>query len=327
LYRLDSQPQPLGRIAELLGVASPDSLLPLLTPEAPATSTPWEGPGPRVRYLGHATVLLEWKGRTLLVDPFVSPRPAQGGAPRLSFRDLPERIDYALVTHAHADHFALETLLRLRHRLGKLVVPRAAGMLLGDVSLRRLAMESGFPDVVEVDSFESLPLPDGEIISAPFLGEHGDVAHGKTCYVVRTGQEQTLFAADAACHDDAIYRRMRQALGPIQNVFMNTELEGSPLGFGQDALFPRRRDRRLDKERRCRGSNATEGLRLLEVVGARRIFNYAMGLEPWLAPIIGPASPPESSRMRESDKLLGEARSRGLEAVRLDGVTELKLGA
>jgi L-ascorbate metabolism protein UlaG (beta-lactamase superfamily) len=327
LFRLDTRPQPLGRIAELLGVAAPDSLLPLLTSEAPSLPAPWEGQGPRIRYLGHATVLLEWKGRTVLVDPLVSPRPANGGASRFSFRDLPERIDYAVVTHAHADHFTLEALLRLRHRVGKLVVPRSAGMLLGDVSLRRLAMEAGFPDVVEVDSFETLPLPDGELISVPFLGEHGDVAHGKSAYVVRAGQERILFAADAACHDDTVYRRVRQALGPIQTVFMNTELEGSPLGFGQEALFPRRRDRKLDKERRCRGSNAAEGLRLLEVVGAKRLYNYAMGLEPWLAPIIGPASPPESSRMRESDKLLGEARGRGLEAVRLDGVTELVLGA
>ena len=52
----------------------------------------------------------------------------------------------------------------------------------------------GFQQVHELETYESLPIPDGEIIATPFLGEHGDVGLAKCCFVVRTGREQMLFA-------------------------------------------------------------------------------------------------------------------------------------
>ena len=90
-------------------------------------------------------------------------------------------------------------------------------------------------------------------------------------------------------------------------------------------LFPKKRDRKLEKNRRCRGSNFTEGLRLLELVGAKRLFNYAMGLEPWMEHIIGPAATPETPRMKESDLLLTTARERGMQAERLQGAQQVHL--
>jgi hypothetical protein len=95
----------------------------------------------------------------------------------------------------------------------------------------------------------------------------------------------------------------------------------------REALVPKKRDRKLEKNRRCRGSNTGEGLRILELVGATRLYNYAMGLEPWLEHIIGQASPPDAPRMKESDRLLTKARGRGIAAERLKGQTDLLLGA
>ena len=57
------------------------------------------------------------------------------GSPRRP--TLPRRIDFALVTHGHPDHLAMETLVRLRLRIGTLVVPRHFGLATGDPSLRR----------------------------------------------------------------------------------------------------------------------------------------------------------------------------------------------
>lgn len=327
-FSLDLAPRPLDEIREIVGPAAEqaDFASSFLTPEPRAPYAPWAGEGIRIRYIGHATALVEHGGISILTDPFIPVRPTAGGPPRISFQDLPDQIDYALITHAHADHFAIETLIRLRHRIRTLVVPRHHGMLAGDVSLKMMAQVLGFPNVVDLDIFESIALPGGEIVAAPFLGEHGDIPHAKSAYAIRFGEEIVLFAADSAAIDDEVYHILRRHLGRVGTVFMNTESEGSPLTFGLEALFPKKRDRKLEKSRRCRGSNAREGLRLLEVVGAARVYNYAMGLEPWLCQIIGAPSPPDSPRMVEAEGFLREARARGLTAERLCGPRDIVIG-
>ena len=117
-------------------------------------------------------------------------------------------------------------------------MPKSCGILAGDVSLKMLAQTLGFKSVIDLDTFESIALPDGEIIAAPFLGEHGDIAHSKTAYALRLGRETVLFAADSTCIDEAVYEGLRRSVGRVGTVFMNTEPEGSPLTFGLDALFP-----------------------------------------------------------------------------------------
>src|SRR5262249_31934936 len=149
-------------------------------------------------------------------DPCVGAIPASGGLDRFSFCDLPERIDFVLVTHDHYDHFSLETLLRLRARIGCLIVPKSFGLLCGEVSLKLLARKLGFKSVVELDALDSIALPDGEIIGVPFLGEHGDLAQGKIAYAVRAGKEQVLFAADSDCLEREIYENVRRSIGRVQ---------------------------------------------------------------------------------------------------------------
>lgn len=329
LFALDTSPMELDALIELFGAGAPDvkTLRSYLTDEAPRPPPPrFRGPGIRARYLGHASVLLEWDGYCVLTDALISPVPIAGGADRMTYADLPERINAVLITHSHADHFVLETLLRLRHRIDRLVVAKSHGLLIGDVSLAGLSRQLGFREVVELDSYDSVRVGSGEVFAAPFLGEHGDVAHSKSAWVVQAAGQRVLFAADSACVDDELYRTLRRAVGQIHTVFLNTETEGSPLGFGQEALFPRKRDRRIERDRRCRGSNAEEGMRLLEAVGATRAFNYAMGLEPWLEFILGPPPPDDAARMRESDALLASAGAKGISAQRLRGPSTHQFG-
>ncbi|MGQ7744421.1 MBL fold metallo-hydrolase [Pectobacterium brasiliense] len=323
LFQLDTAPKPLARIFELCGADATlqRQLRPLLTDAPLPPDTLRADPqGTRVHYLGHATVLVQTQGVSVLIDPFISASPLQGDDGRVTFQALPEYIDYVLVTHAHPDHFSVETLLRLRHRIGCLVVPRASDFLLGDVSLRQMAEVLGFKKAIEMESLQSIPLPDGEIIGVPFLGEHGDLAHAKSAYVIRLGRQQILFAADSACLDPVLYERIREAIGTIETVFMNSETEGAPASYTIEALFPQDRDRQPEKNRRCRGSTSGEAIELLKAVGAKRLYNYAMGLEPWFRHVLGPASKPDSARMRDSDALLSGAKAAGLEVVqRLQG--------
>lgn len=327
LGRLDVTPAPRGEIEAALGSAlGRDALDAMLVPGEPLVDPAYRGDGVRIRYVGHACVLLEGGGTSVLVDPFVSPRPSAGGARRFSFDDLPARIDYAMITHAHPDHLSLETLLRLRTRIGTLVVPRAHAVAFGDVSLKRLARRLGFTNVVELDTLDTIDFEGGAITGLPFLGEHGDILHGsKVTFLVTLAGKRVLFAADSACLDIEGARRVRAAVGSVETVFMNTEIDGAPISWPFDALFPKERDKKKERTRKCRGSTPEEGLALLDALGAKRMFNYAMGCEPWLALIIGPSSAPDSPRMVAADNLLVTARQRGIEAVRLEGSQDIVL--
>jgi L-ascorbate metabolism protein UlaG (beta-lactamase superfamily) len=65
--------------------------------------------------INHATLALEWKDRTIYVDPV-------GGAK--AFQGLPKP-DLILVTDIHGDHFSKETLAELAGSNTKLVCPAA----------------------------------------------------------------------------------------------------------------------------------------------------------------------------------------------------------
>lgn len=328
LFALDARPRGLAEVRELLGLGGADEegLLPLLSSEESGPAPAWESDTPRVRYFGHACVLVEWRGVSVLTDPFVGAVPAAGGMERLTYKDLPAKIDYALVTHNHQDHFALETLLRLRHRIGHLVVPRNQGMLYGDISLKLLARRLGFPRVVEMDALDSVELPGGEIVAVPFLGEHGDLAHSKAGYVIRAGRVRMLVGADSDCLEREVYARLRRTLGEIDTVFLGTESVGAPLSWGAGSFFPHRLPRAVEQTRRYHGSDAQSALEIVRTVGAKRIYNYAMGIEPWVEHLLGLGMKEDSPQYLESEKLLAHARRCGmLAAERLSGKAEFLL--
>ena len=56
--------------------------------------------GTRITWLGHATVLVQTpKGTNILIDPFIEHNPKY---PKKF--ELPENIQYVLLTHGHGDH-------------------------------------------------------------------------------------------------------------------------------------------------------------------------------------------------------------------------------
>ena len=79
LFRLDCEPQGFHHIRELLGLTPRDDgvLRRLLREASPTTDARWRGPGIRMRYFGHACVLVESLDVSILVDPLVAGRPRE----------------------------------------------------------------------------------------------------------------------------------------------------------------------------------------------------------------------------------------------------------
>jgi L-ascorbate metabolism protein UlaG (beta-lactamase superfamily) len=93
-------------------------------PIMPAFARPrpneWSNDQLTATWIGHATVLLNFFGLTILTDPVLFPRigirlpfrtigPKRLTAPALEFHELP-RIDLVLLSHAHFDHLDIRTL-------------------------------------------------------------------------------------------------------------------------------------------------------------------------------------------------------------------------
>lgn len=329
LFKLDEHPQPLGRIREMLGLSPADDgkLLGLLTDQAKRQTEGWSGPGARVRYLGHASVLVEYAGVSILIDPFLAVQPSRGGIDRYSFQDLPAHIDYVLITHVHHDHYVFETLLRLRHKIGCLIVPKSSGIFYADISMKLLARELGFRRVLEMEPLDTVAFADGEIVAVPFLGEHNDLPFAKSAYLIRAGNEKLLFAADSNCLDEYMYRNLCREYGAIDTVFLGMECIGAPLSWVYGALLPKLPEHKHCQSRRSNGSNAEAALRLLDAVDAGRVYIYAIGREPWLQYFMALEPEDDDAYIREINKLLNVCRDKGYaDARRLYGRDQIFLG-
>ncbi len=321
LFKLDTQPQSLSYIRNLLGLNTCDDekLLGLLTAQiSPVTVESWQGRGVRIRYLGHAGVLVETGDIVILVDPLIAVKPSEGGIERYSFQDLPTNIDYVLITHVHHDHYVFESLLRLRHKIGCLIVPKNSGIFYADISMKLMARELGFQNVIEVEPLDSLSFFDGEIVAIPFLGEHNDLPFAKSAYLVRVGSQKILFAADSNCLDSQMYKNLCTEYGTIDTVFLGMECIGAPLSWVYGALLPKLPDFKHSQSRRSNGSNAEAALQLLD---------YAIGREPWLQYFMALEPEDDDAYIREISKMLAVCHDKNyVDARCLYGSDEIFLG-
>ncbi len=326
-FELDNQPRALGFVRDLTGASSDqDAILrSLLTCQSRPAAGNWEQDAVRVRYFGHACVLVQIDGVSVLTDPWVAPRSSAGSIGHYSFEDLPDRIDFAVITHGHHDHFVPETLLRLRKRIKTLIVPRSSGVLHADPSLKLAAQRLGFRQVMEVDPLDRIPFGKGEIVAAPFFGEHADFPHAKSAYAVRAGGKQILFAADSNCLDRTLYRHLRRNIGSIDLVFLGMECVGAPCSWLYGALLPFRLPRHLDQSRRTKACDCDAALAVLEELGSSRAYVYAMGAEPWLEYRMGLGNSEDSEQSLQAQRFIEECRKRNVDAVRLFAKHEIVL--
>lgn len=291
------------------------------TQDSPKSYEQYTGSGIRTRYFGHACVLVETNKISMLVDPVLSYDGYENEVPRFTAEDLPNEIDYVLITHNHQDHVLLETLLQLRHKIKNVVVPSSGKGNLQDPSLRLMFQNLGFNNVIALDDLESVNLDKCIITALPFLGEHSDLdVRSKMCIHVNLhNQYKIMFVADSKNVAPELYEKVHNVMGDVDVLFLGMECDGAPLSWLYGPLLPKKMDRDKDQSRRLAGSNCMEGMHLVNLFNAKDVFIYAMGLEPWLEFISSIKYTDESRPIIESNRLLEECKSKGIRAERLFG--------
>lgn len=311
---------PFADIARQFDVAADDLDLfrTFFTSTAPPSkqTQAFDQSGVRMQFFGHACVLFQTSEVAVLFDPFVAIEP--GADNRLTLNDLPEFIDYVVLTHNHQDHFCPEMLIQLRHRIGRIVVPSNNVGSVTDPSMLLALRELGFDNIDVLDPFDQVKLPAGHILSLPFTGEHADLnIYSKQAISLSLKGRKYLFLIDSDGRDPVLYRRLMRRIGPVDALFIGMECNGAPLNWLYEPLMNRQLNRRNNESRRLSGANCERASSILAEIKAPQVFVYAMGQDPWMKYIMGLEYTPDSVQLIESNAFIDQCQAAGISAQRL----------
>ena len=328
LFKMREIPQEYSSIKEILAISATDESVfaNFFTSQAAEQQSKYNGDDVRIRYFGHACVLIETKDISILCDPLIAYENLEG-IPRYSYQDLPEKIDYALITHNHQDHVMFETLLQIRYKIRHVIVPKSNKGSLVDPSLKLILGQIGFNNVRELDDLESIAIADGQILSLPVLGEHGDLNIGaKNAYLIQVKGKSILCAADSNNIEPQLYKHIYNYYGNIDVMFIGMECDGAPFTWAYGALMPTSIPRKMAETRRLDGSDAQKAIALIKQFSPQQVYVYAMGQEPWLNYITSIKYTPDSRPIVESNKLVEYCLNNNILSERLFGKKEIIQG-
>ena len=145
-----------------------------------------------VRWLGHATVLLELGGVRLLTDPVLRSRLLH--MRRVAGPVNPDHhaaLDAVLISHLHRDHVDVPSLRRLERDSALLVVPAGT---------RQRGLRRGFRSVTELTPGEQVKIGGVVVTAVPAVhnGRRDPLSRevSPLGYVVETGTTRVYFAGD-----------------------------------------------------------------------------------------------------------------------------------
>ena len=262
-----------------------------------------------VTFIGHATVAIQAQGTQLLFDPYLIPPSAADPAGLRPHTACDLRPAAMFVTHSHADHFDLATLLRFPSDT-PIFVPFVAreSLLATDMALR--LRELGFTAVRALEWNQEVTVGPFRVVALPFYGEQptdGRMLHpearnaGNTYLVEGLGRSVALVAdagRDEAGSTIAMAAAQRAARGPLDLLFGGfRSWRLQPIRYigtsiARYVLFvPPEQCTRVHRIMNDAADFVATGL----AWGARTIVPYANGGTPWFARIgLGPHGTEES---------------------------------
>ena len=334
LTSMKIQPVPLDALENSLGVANlATRYRDFFTSSAPHRDAPdYSGDHVRVRYFGHACVLVQTAAISVLIDPVFAYEPndsALKSCARFTVCDLPDKIDYVVLSHCHQDHFSAEMLLGIRPRISKVVIPTNNRGSIVDPSMKLILSQLGFLDVIALGNFDSISFEEGKIMSIPFPGEHSDLdVYSKQSIFLEIKGRKFLFLVDSDGRDVALYQRVSQRIsgssqGKVDALFLGMECHGAPLTWLYGPLLSKSITRRDDESRRLSGSNYERAVGIVREFTCKQVYVYAMGQEPWLKYVMGLEYGADSIQLKESEKLVSHCRGEGMISERLYGSKDI----
>ncbi len=319
LFRMKSESQSLGYAREILDVRESEVELfdSFFTEEEQRRTARYAGDSVRVRFFGHACILIETRDTSILIDPLISYE-IPGGITRYTYNDLPDTLDYVLITHDHQDHCFFETLLQLRHKVRHIIVPKNNGGSLADPSLKLILQNMGFSQVRELDEIETIAVEGGTITGLPFLGEHADLnIKSKLAHLITLNGKSVLCAADSNNLEPKLYEHLHDWAGDVDVLFVGMECEGGPLSWLYGPLMPKPLARKFDQSRRLNGSDYGKAIEIVRRLHPKQVYVYAMGQEPWLTFLTSIQYTDQSRPIVEANKLVEDCRRLNITSERL----------
>ena len=328
LFRTRTIPVSQNEVDDLFdGIETEGGLSPrdLFTTTKPASSHSAVDSGVRLRYIGHAGFLIESAECSILIDPVLANRTEENADKTYAHADLPAKIDYLCITHNHADHINIESLLQIRHKVDKVLVPKNNGGTLADPSLRLLLRQLGF-NVMEVDDVEEIPVASGRIVSIPFLGEHGDLnIRSKSAWFFELHGKKIYAGADSSNLEPRMYKFLHEITGDLDVLAIGMECVGAPYTWLYGALTTEVVAKNIKESRRLNGSDFAKAAMMAESFRPKHLLIYALGMEPWYGYFMGLEYSDDSEQIVQSSKMVEHCKSINLPVERLCGKYTLAL--
>jgi len=241
----------------------------------------------QVTWLGHAGVLYQSRGVSILIDPFFGPPsdPPERwlSTPQFDPRALPP-IDAVLITHGDNDHLNPASLALLPSST-PVFVPRLVDRPAPyEVDIRGMLRLLGFERVTEVDPWAGVAIGDVTVTAVPFRGEDWGLDLPQATWHVESAELAIYCSADSAPMDD-VYRQLGDRRR-IDLAFMGVggcaESYGGPADLGYGNFY---RDwvpvvQHNEWVQHCAGP--ADAVHALEIFKPRFAFGYAAGGASWI---------------------------------------------
>ncbi|CRX39425.1 MBL fold metallo-hydrolase [Estrella lausannensis] len=249
------------------------------------------GPTPQVTWIGHSTLLIQYRGYNILTDPVLNTRcspipfigPKRLSPPAISLLDLPP-IDLVVISHNHYDHLERKTVSYLGN----------APLWLVPLGLKKWFKRRGVHHIEEMDWWDSKELDAVSVTCTP--SQHWskrtpfDTNQSLwASWVVRIGDFKFYFAGDTG-YNPYQFKEIGEKFGPF-------DLAAIPIGAYEPRWFMKNYH-----------VNPEEAVKIHQDIASRLSIaihhrTFLLADEPWDAPAISLKEAIEASRMEEKEFL------------------------